>query len=249
MLAPRRETDGASGYRRMVARPPRSRPQAARSAASSEPPIRSCATPRCRPTKTTGPNSISCPAGSRLRYLHDPATARAHFAHIDDGSVNPIVLARANYWRGRAAEAIGDKARYAGAATRPPPAIPPLITASLHAPGSASTRLNCEQRSRPIRLHAPARSDELVRAADMLYAVGERDLVLNFVTDLAEQSTDAADAGRARRAGRRAATMLAPCCRSAKLRSRRGFALDHYAFPDDRNSAAQPDRSRRSTAA
>src|SRR6201999_2316325 len=43
-----------------------------------------------------------------LRYLHDPATARAHFAHIDDGSVNPIVLARANYWRGRAAEAIGD---------------------------------------------------------------------------------------------------------------------------------------------
>ena len=43
-----------------------------------------------------------------LRYLNDPATARAHFAHIDDGSVNPIVLARANYWRGRAAEAIGD---------------------------------------------------------------------------------------------------------------------------------------------
>ena len=44
-----------------------------------------------------------------LRYLHDPASARAHFAHIDDGSSNPIVLARANYWRGRAAEAIGEK--------------------------------------------------------------------------------------------------------------------------------------------
>ncbi len=43
-----------------------------------------------------------------LRYLNDPATARKHFAHVDDGSANPIVLARANYWRARAAEAAGD---------------------------------------------------------------------------------------------------------------------------------------------
>ena len=46
-----------------------------------------------------------------LRYLNDPATARAHFAHIDDGSANPIVLARANYWRGRAAEATRQASR------------------------------------------------------------------------------------------------------------------------------------------
>ena len=32
-----------------------------------------------------------------LRYLNDPATARMHFAHIDDGSTNPIVLARASW--------------------------------------------------------------------------------------------------------------------------------------------------------
>src|SRR6516165_4185159 len=44
-----------------------------------------------------------------LRYRNDPATARAHFAHIDDDSANPIVLARANYWRARVAEATGDK--------------------------------------------------------------------------------------------------------------------------------------------
>ena len=43
-----------------------------------------------------------------LRYLNDPGAARSHFAHIDDSSANPIVLARANYWRGRAAEAFGD---------------------------------------------------------------------------------------------------------------------------------------------
>src|SRR3982074_2343545 len=48
------------------------------------------------------------PGWIALRYRNDPATARAHFAHIDDGSANPIVLARANYWRGRAAEAVGE---------------------------------------------------------------------------------------------------------------------------------------------
>ena len=44
-----------------------------------------------------------------LRYLDDPKTAAAHFALIDQESKNPIVLARANYWRGRAAEARGEK--------------------------------------------------------------------------------------------------------------------------------------------
>ena len=44
-----------------------------------------------------------------LRYLDDPAAAARHFQHIDASSANPIVLARANYWRGRAAEALGQK--------------------------------------------------------------------------------------------------------------------------------------------
>lgn len=43
------------------------------------------------------------PGWIELRYLNEPLTAQAHFAHIDDGSADPIVLARANYWRGRAA--------------------------------------------------------------------------------------------------------------------------------------------------
>ena len=48
------------------------------------------------------------PGWIALRYLNDVATARGHFAHVDDGSANPIVIARAHYWRGRAAEAAGD---------------------------------------------------------------------------------------------------------------------------------------------
>ena len=42
-----------------------------------------------------------------LRFLGDPAAAIEHFAHVGDDSTNPIVLARADYWRGRAAEAAG----------------------------------------------------------------------------------------------------------------------------------------------
>ena len=42
-----------------------------------------------------------------LRFLNDPTTALANFARIAAGTTNPITLARAGYWRGRAAEAAG----------------------------------------------------------------------------------------------------------------------------------------------
>jgi soluble lytic murein transglycosylase len=40
-----------------------------------------------------------------LRFLHDPAIAFTYFSHVDDASSDPVVLARAAYWRGRTAEA------------------------------------------------------------------------------------------------------------------------------------------------
>jgi soluble lytic murein transglycosylase len=128
-----------------------------------------------------------------LRYRNDAATARAHFAHIDDGSANPIVLARANYWRARVAEATGEKdamrASYEAAARYPTAYYGQL----------ARARLGLDR----IELRAPvpvpanpaddgALADERVRAADILYALGERDVVLYFVADLAEQTTDVA---------------------------------------------------------
>ena len=45
------------------------------------------------------------PGWIALRFLSDPTTALRHFAKIDQGSSDPIVLARAAYWRGRAFEA------------------------------------------------------------------------------------------------------------------------------------------------
>ena len=42
-----------------------------------------------------------------LRYLKHPATAARHFADAAKLAVKPISVARARYWQGRAAEALG----------------------------------------------------------------------------------------------------------------------------------------------
>jgi soluble lytic murein transglycosylase len=164
-----------------------------------------------------------------LRYLNDAATARAHFAHIDDGASNPIVLARANYWRGRAAEAIGEKeqmrASYEAAARHPTAYYGQLARAKL---GLQRIELRAPVQAEPVNV--PAALDDLVRATDMLYELGERDVVLYFVTDLAEQSVDvAALVALGELTGRRndARAML----QIGKAALGRGLALDLYAFP------------------
>ena len=160
-----------------------------------------------------------------LRYLDDPATAARHFRHIDDGQDNPIVLARANYWRGRAAEALGQKdAMRAGyeAAARYPTAYYGQL---------ARARLGRDQ----VELRAPspalaATADERVRAAEMLYEIGERNVALYFVADLGEQSSEvtmleALGELTGRRNDARAMLQI------GKPSLGRGLALDHYAFP------------------
>ena len=165
-----------------------------------------------------------------LRYLDDPVAAATHFAQIDGGQSNPIVLARANYWRGRAAEALGEKAAMRDgyeAAARYPTAYYGQL---------ARAKLGIEQ----IELRAPSPAlasaddatpaDERVRAADMLYEIGERDTVLYFATDLGEQSFDvAALEALGELTGRRndAVAML----QVGKSALSRGLGLDHYAFP------------------
>ncbi|GGY51439.1 lytic transglycosylase domain-containing protein [Parvularcula lutaonensis] len=46
-----------------------------------------------------------------LRFLNDPARARAHFDFLTSGVTSPISLARGNYWLGRAYSAMGDEVR------------------------------------------------------------------------------------------------------------------------------------------
>jgi soluble lytic murein transglycosylase len=164
-----------------------------------------------------------------LRYLNDPATARAHFAHIDDGASNPIVIARAHYWRGRAAEATGDsegmRAEYEAAARHCTAYYGQLARARL---GREKVELRVPPPSAPDS--GPAPSDELVRAADMLYTLGERDVVRSFAADLADQSEDVALLAAlgeltAQRGDARAMLEL------GKTALAHGMATDLYAFP------------------
>jgi soluble lytic murein transglycosylase len=170
------------------------------------------------------------PGWIALRYLDDPETARTHFALIDAGSANPIVLARANYWRGRAAEAAGQPAEmraYFEAAARHTTAY----YGQLARLRLGLDRVELRPPPLPDLCHGLAFMDERVRAASMLYTLGERDLVLSFVTDLAEQSDDAAVLA--------ALGELAVLHNDARATLQIGKAalardlpLDLYAFPD-----------------
>jgi soluble lytic murein transglycosylase len=162
-----------------------------------------------------------------LRFLDDPAAALKHFAHVDEGSVDPIVRARAAYWRGRAAEATGRleemRAQYEAAARYPTAYYGQLARARLGL-GEAALRA-----PPPEAVHGIAR--ELVHAADILYTIGERDLVASFVADLAEESSDAitlAALGQLTAQHNDARAMLL----IGKTALTRGLAMDEYAFPD-----------------
>jgi soluble lytic murein transglycosylase len=164
-----------------------------------------------------------------LRYLDDPATAAAHFAHIDDGATNPIVLARANYWRGRAAEALGQtdatRASYEAAARYPTAYYGQLARAKL-----GRNQIELRAPSPVLASTDASTSDERVRAADMLYGIGERDTVRYFAADLGEQSSDvtlleALGELTGRRNDARAMLEI------GKPSLGRGLPLDHYAFP------------------
>jgi soluble lytic murein transglycosylase len=162
-----------------------------------------------------------------LRLLGDPVTAAEHFAHVDQASADPVVLARAAYWRGRAAEAAGQfdemRTQYEAAARFPTAYYGQLARARLGLDEIALLR--------PPPAPAPGPDDELVRAAEMLYAIGEIDLVRSFVTNLADESNDAAllaALGQLTAQHNDAQSMLLV----GKTALARGLALERYAFPE-----------------
>jgi len=169
------------------------------------------------------------PGWIALRYLDDPKTARAYFARIDEGATNPITLARANYWRGRAAEALGDKAAmrkyYEMSARYPTAYYGQLSRAKL-----GIDRIELRMPPQPQLASSSPVADEIVRAAELLYAIGEREMVVAFGAYLAEQSTDVvAMSALAEEMGRHddARAML----ELGKTALGRGLPLDAYAFP------------------
>jgi soluble lytic murein transglycosylase len=162
-----------------------------------------------------------------LRFLADPATAHNHFAHIDDGSVDPIIIARAAYWRGRTAEATGQfeemHAQYEAAAHYHTAYYGQLARARLGLDEIVLQNPPSESMRESAR--------EMLHAAEILYAIGERDLAVSFMRDFAEESSDAtaiAALGRLTAHFEDAQAMLL----IGKAAVARGLAMDQYAFPD-----------------
>ncbi|MCS3730338.1 lytic transglycosylase domain-containing protein [Bradyrhizobium betae] len=164
-----------------------------------------------------------------LRYLDDPRTALAHFAAIDEGSTNPLALSRAHYWRGRAAEAMNAAAdarqSYQAAARYPTAYYGQLARAKL-----GLDRIELRPPSPVLAAADTPPSDERVRAAEMLYGIGERDMVFTYAEDFARESTDVAalEALGELASRRNDARVMLEVGKSALAR---GLALDHYAFP------------------
>jgi soluble lytic murein transglycosylase len=165
-----------------------------------------------------------------LRFLNDPATALAHFAKVAEGNSNPITLARAGYWQGRAAQALGrtDEARahYEAAARYSTAYYGQLARARL---GHKDIVVRPPPEPPADRRDTVARL-EVARAIELLYAIDERDLVAGALADLGERSIDTVALAAigdvaARHKDARAMVLL------GKTALGRGLPLDHYAFP------------------
>jgi soluble lytic murein transglycosylase len=165
-----------------------------------------------------------------LRYLHDPKTAAGHFARISEGTENPHALSRGGYWQGRAAEAMGQheqaKAFYESAAQ---------YTAAYYGQ-LARARLGLRElglRGPPVftpQEHNVLSNLEVVRAAQILYTLGERDMIASIYAEIGESGTDIAGmAMLGELAGKngdgRAMLLL------GEYAYARGLPLDYYAYP------------------
>lgn len=165
-----------------------------------------------------------------LRYLHDPKTAAAHFAHIAEGTDNPVALGRAGYWQGRAADAMGKHAQarafYKKAARYTLTYYGQLARARL---GLKNLGLVGPPKLTPQERKV-LNNLEVVRAARLLYALGERNMLASMYAAIGLSSSDIAGMSMlAEVAGRnndpRAMLLI------SKFAHGRGLPMDYYAYP------------------
>jgi soluble lytic murein transglycosylase len=149
---------------------------------------------------------------------------------MGEGVTNPISLSRVGYWQGRAAEAMGRtqeaKSHYEAAARYPTAYYGQIARGRL---GLTDIVLHTPPQPSPEQRAALARL-EVVRAAEILYTIGQRDLVVPIVADMGERATDIAALAAlgdvaVRNKDARAALLV------GKAALARGIALEHYAFP------------------
>jgi soluble lytic murein transglycosylase len=163
-----------------------------------------------------------------LRFTENPSAAIQHFSRVGHGTTNPITLARGEYWQGRAYEAAGRnaeaRAHYQAAAQYPTAYYGQIARARLGL-GELALRRPPDSSHRAALINL-----EVVRAVQLLYQVDARDLVISFVSDLADKVVDAGAlvviAEVAKRYDDARAMLLL-----GKAALNRGFAFDVYAFP------------------
>ncbi len=165
-----------------------------------------------------------------LRFLHDPRAAAEQFAHINEGTVNPHALSRGGYWQGRAAEAMGKRAEakafYEQAAKQTATYYGQLARARL---GLTDLGLIGPPALTPQE-RATVGKLEVVRAAELLYSLNERNMLASIYAEIGESGTDVA--GMA---------MLAEVATKnndphaqvflGRLAHARGLPMDYYAYP------------------
>ena len=165
-----------------------------------------------------------------LRYLHDPAAAASHFAHISEGTDSPHALARGGYWQGRAAEAMGQRAQakayYETAAQYTATYYGQLARARL---GLTDLGLRGPPQF-TMEQNKVLGNLEVVRAAEILYELDERDMLASIFAELGESATDVAGMTAlaevaARHNDGRAMLLLGQGAYN------RGLPLEYYAYP------------------
>ena len=161
-----------------------------------------------------------------LRFLNDAPSAAKRFAVAAEAAENPLSVARAAYWQGRAAEAMGDsetaKTFYARAA-----AVPIAYYGQLAAQRLGETRLAFRA---PAAAAKGERRDEAVRVVEALYADGLDDVAAALAFDAARQWRDESQLAAMADVVKRydeAGTQV----QFAKIAVMRGHPLEAMAFP------------------
>ncbi len=160
-----------------------------------------------------------------LRFLGDPIKAERHFKNLAAIAETPLQKSRASYWLGRTAEAENDPRAnnfYLQAATHSTTFYGQL----------AGARLGAEDH--PLRPAPQAtygeKRDEAVRVAELLFAVGEKDVAAPLALDSAKYLHDEAQvAALGQIVARQGDAKLSLIY--GKAASYRGIALDDVAFP------------------
>jgi soluble lytic murein transglycosylase len=161
-----------------------------------------------------------------LRFLGDASEAAKRFALAAEAAETPFSISRAAYWRGRAADALGNeeeaKLHYESAASEPITYYGQL----------AAERLGVKR----LELRAPktiaegAQRDEAVRVAEALYADGLDDLASALAFEAAREWRDeaqmAAMAEVVKHYGEPATQV-----QFGKIATLRGYDFDAMAFP------------------